>query len=124
MGGQCVSRRQRGDERWAEEVRHGEQEQRQTCEQEGKRGRQEGIQEHPRLDRCCAEGQEGPRFERLRGSQEGLCVVQEGQGMLREVRPSQVKSLLASRDAISSLSHVVLWSCRKSQRQPLFSGTR
>merc|ERR1712113_1142678 len=102
MGGQCVSRRQRGDERWAEEVRHRQEQERQACEQEGKRGRQEGIQEHPRLDRCCAEGQEVPR----------------------EVRPSQVKSLLASRDAISSLSHVVLWSCRKSQRQPLFSGTR
>merc|ERR1712157_90555 len=124
MGGQCVSRRQREDERWAEEVRHRQEQERQACEQEGKRGRQESIQENPRLDRCCAECQEGTRFDRLRGSQEGLCVVQEGQGVLHEVRPSQVKSLLAKRDAISSLSHVVLWSCRKSQRQPLFSGTR
>merc|ERR1712183_711209 len=99
--GQCVSWRKREDERWTEEVRHRQEQERQACEQEAKRGRQESIQEHSRLDRCCAEGQEGSRLERLRGNQEGLCVVQEGQGALHEVRPSHHSWVrVASRTAL------------------------
>merc|ERR1712087_99896 len=90
--------------------------------QEGKRGRQESIQAHSRLDRCCAEGQEGARLERLRGNQEGLCIVQEGQGALHEVRPSHHSWVrVASRTALV-VTHGV--ACFSALQKSIRAATR
>merc|ERR1711988_1529797 len=75
--GQRVLRWQGEDVHGTEEGGSHEEQDRQGGYQEVTCGRQEGVQEHQRLDRGCPEGQEGARCERLRRDQEGLRTVQK-----------------------------------------------
>merc|ERR1712139_47067 len=65
--------------------------------QEKRLGKEALRERHWQVDRGSFEGTQGLGREGIRRDQEGLCVVQEGQGVLRQVKESEVL-----RDATSS----------------------
>merc|ERR1712138_186382 len=73
-----------GEDHWRlEKDRFGVEQARKDCEQKECCKWQEELRKHQGLDHSMPEGKEGTRREGLRRYQEGLCPLQEGQGVLQ-----------------------------------------